>query len=174
MKSLLRSWLFRGALAVVVALVVGIGALVAYGYVQFRHLSSIERYTPGGTQVSVRARTVEGLGTVLVTDKGYALYMFPPDDRQRVTCTGECASAWPPLVVPAGASVVAGDGVKAGLLGTLARPGGGRVVTYHGWPLYTYVGDADPLKAAGQGVDADGGYWYVLRPSGEVVTSAPS
>ena len=23
-------------------------------------------------------------------------------------------------------------------------PGGGRVVTYHGWPLYTYLGDATP------------------------------
>ena len=44
------------------------------------------------------------------------------------------------------------------------------MVTYHGWPLYTYLGDDRPLRATGQGVDADGGYWYVMRPSGAIVT----
>jgi predicted lipoprotein with Yx(FWY)xxD motif len=43
------------------------------------------------------------------------------------------------------------------------------VVTYHGWPLYAYLGDASPGRAAGQGADDDGGYWYVMRPSGRIV-----
>jgi hypothetical protein len=51
---------------------------------------------------------------------------------------------------------------------TAANPGGGRVVTYHGWPLYTYLGDAVPGRAAGQGSDDDGGYWYLMRPSGHI------
>jgi predicted lipoprotein with Yx(FWY)xxD motif len=55
------------------------------------------------------------------------------------------------------------------LLGTLPNPGGGRVVTYDGWPLYTYLGDAAPGRAAGQGEDDDGGSWYVIRPSGQIV-----
>lgn len=76
--------------------------------------------------------------------------------------------------MPPGARLVAGDGVKPGLLRTIPKPGGGRVATYDGWPLYTYLGDADPLKAAGQAVDADGGYWYVMRPSGQIVNSPRS
>lgn len=43
-----------------------------------------------------------------------------------------------------------------------------RVVTYHGWPLYTYLGDASAGHAAGQGKDDDG-YWYVMRASGRIV-----
>ena len=68
-----------------------------------------------------------------------------------------------------GETVAAGPGVRPGLLGTAPNPGGGRVVTYHGWPLYTYLGDAAPGPADGQGADDDGGYWYVMRPSGQIV-----
>ena len=46
----------------------------------------------------------------------------------------------------------------------------GRVITYQGWPLYTYLGDASPGHAAGQGKNDDGGYWYVMRPSGQIVS----
>ena len=40
------------------------------------------------------------------------------------------------------------------------------MVTYDGWPLYTYTGDIDPGQATGQDIDLNGGDWYVLRPSG--------
>jgi len=106
---------------------------------------------------------------VLVTNKGFALYMFAPDAARHVTCTGDCATSWPPLLVRAGETVAAGPGVRPGLLGTAPNPGGGRVVTYHGWPLYTYLGDATPGQPAGQGADDDGGYWYVMRPSGQIL-----
>jgi predicted lipoprotein with Yx(FWY)xxD motif len=51
----------------------------------------------------------------------------------------------------------------------MPNPGGGRVVTYHAWPLYTYLGDASAGHVSGQGEDEDGGYWYVMRPSGQIV-----
>lgn len=38
-----------------------------------------------------------------------------------------------------------------------------------GWPLYTYLGDADPGHAAGQGNNDDGGDWYAMRPSGQIL-----
>ena len=69
----------------------------------------------------------------------------------------------------AGQAVAAGPGVRPGLLGTAPNPGGGRVVTYHGWPLYTYLDDASAGHAAGQGANHDGGYWCTMRPSGQVV-----
>jgi hypothetical protein len=83
---------------------------------------------------------------------------------------GGRATDWPPLLVQPGQTVAAGPGVRPGLLGTAPNPGGGRVVTYDGWPLYTYPGDADLGHAAGQGADDDGGYWYVIRPSGQIVS----
>lgn len=95
--------------------------------------------------------------------------MFAPDAARHVTCTGDCTTSWPPLLVRGGETVAAGPGVRAGLLGTAPNPGGGRVVTYRGWPLYTYLGDASSGQAAGQGADDDGGYWYVMRPSGQIV-----
>lgn len=95
--------------------------------------------------------------------------MFPPDAASRVSCTGGCADGWPALLVPPGTTVAAGAGVRPGLLGTVRGPDGKRVVTYHGWPLYTYLGDAAPGRAAGQGANDDGGYWYVMRPSGQIV-----
>lgn len=158
-----------GALALLTVLV-GIGAVLASA--ELRHASSIVRYTTAGGQITVKAEEVGDFGEVLVIDKAYALYMFPPDRDRRVACTGDCASAWPPLLLPPGGRLVAGAGVKRSLLSADPDPGGGRVVTYAGWPLYTYLGDGVPRQAAGQAVDADGGYWYLMRPSGEIVGSS--
>ena len=119
-----------------------------------------------GPKVTVMARSVPGVGQVLVTSTGYTLYLFQPDDRQTVTCTAVCAGTWPPLMLPSGGVAVAGPGVKSSLLGSDPDPAGGRVVTYDGWPLYTYVGDIQPRQATGQGIDLNGGAWFVLRPSG--------
>jgi len=126
-----------------------------------------------GPKVIVAARQLHGAGTVLVTAKGYALYMFEPDGRKQVTCTGACAGTWPPLRLPAGATVVAGHGVKASLLGSDPDPAGGRVVTYGGWPLYTYSGDVQPGQVTGQAIDLNGGDWYLMRLSGQPLIPAP-
>ncbi len=157
--------------AIVIAVIlVGLGSLVGYVYVKY---VAVERYSAKGPTVTVDAHEVKGFGTILVTDNNFALYMFPPDGRRKVTCTGDCAGNWPPLFASAGKKVVAGPGVHADLLGTMTKPGGGRVVTYNGWPLYTFVGDPDPLRARGQGVEADGGLWWVMNPAGDIVKSGP-
>ena len=124
-------------------------------------------------KVTVMVRSLPDVGTVLVTGKGYALYMFEPDHRRAVTCTGVCAGTWPPLMLPSGAALAAGAGVKASLLGSDPAPDGGRVVTYGGWPLYTYTGDVEPSQATGQAIDLNGGEWYVLRPSGAPLEPEP-
>jgi predicted lipoprotein with Yx(FWY)xxD motif len=120
-----------------------------------------------GQRIEIMEQSVSGVGTMLVTSKGYALYMFQPDNRRAVTCTGTCAGTWPPVMLPAGATPVAGPGVHASLLGSDPDPTGGRVLTYNGWPLYTYSGDVGPGQANGQGIDLNGGEWYVMSPSGQ-------
>jgi predicted lipoprotein with Yx(FWY)xxD motif len=121
----------------------------------------------GGGTLTVMARSLPGVGTVLVNSRGYTLYMFAPDHQRSVTCTGSCLGTWPPLMLPSGATLAAGPGVKSMLLGSDPGPAGARVVTYHGWPLYTYAGDVKPGQATGQNGDVNGGYWYVIRPSGQ-------
>jgi predicted lipoprotein with Yx(FWY)xxD motif len=124
--------------------------------------------------VTIRARNVPGVGTVLVNSGGYTLYMFKPDAQRRVTCTGLCTANWPPAKISAGERVVAGPGVRADLLGSDPDPSGGRVVTYNGWPLYTYSSDVQPGEDTGQAIDINGGEWYVMRPSGEPLTAKPT
>jgi predicted lipoprotein with Yx(FWY)xxD motif len=126
-----------------------------------------------GQAVPIDARAVPGVGTVLVTSGRYVLYVFAPDNHRAVTCTGACAGTWPPLMLPAGAVLVAGPGVKQSLLGSVPDPAGGRVVSYEGWPLYGYSGDVQPGQATGQDIDLNGGEWYVIRPSGQPLVPAP-
>ena len=119
--------------------------------------------------VLVKTRSVPGLGTILVDSKGRTLYMFVPDKQKKVTCVGNCARIWPPLMLKSGAKAAAAGGVKQSLLGSDKDPAGGRVVTYNRWPLYLYLGDSKPGVAAGQALNLNGGLWYVLSPSGAVI-----
>jgi predicted lipoprotein with Yx(FWY)xxD motif len=121
---------------------------------------------PGHPSVTVDARSLSGVGTVLTESNDQALYMFSKDSHGHVTCTSLCAATWPPLKLPAGAKIVAGSGVTRGLLGSAADPAGGRVVTYGGWPLYSYDGD-QPGQVNGQALNLNGGFWYLMRPSGQ-------
>jgi predicted lipoprotein with Yx(FWY)xxD motif len=112
----------------------------------------------------VDATSVGTHGVILVTRTGATLYRYTPDGTGPSTCTGTCATAWPPLTVPAGTtSVAAGSGVTAADLGTVTGSNGQIQVTYNKMPLYTYAGDSAPGQANGQGV---GGTWFVLPASG--------
>lgn len=121
---------------------------------------------------TVKTARVKGLGTILVNNKGFTLYMFKPDKQKRVTCKGPCAAIWPPLKIKAGQKPTAGGLARQRLLGTVKNPSGGLVVTYNHWPLYTYVTDTKPGQASGQGVN-NFGLWYVLSPRGQVITKKP-
>lgn len=123
--------------------------------------------------VVISTRLVPKLGTVLVDSKGRTLYMFVPDKRRRVTCVKTCAVVWPPAKLPAGAKPVARGKVQARLLGSDPNPAGGRVITYNHWPLYTYVADTKPGQAKGQALNLNGGLWYVLSPSGQIIRKKP-
>jgi len=151
------------AAAVVVGLVVTAGAGATQSASTAKRRAKV---------VEITTRKVPRLGTVLVNSKGLTLYMFVPDKRHRVTCVSTCAVVWPPVKLPKGARPLARGKAKQQLLGSDRDPAGGRVVTYHGWPLYTYVVDRKPGQATGQALDLNGGLWYVLAPSGKVIRTA--
>jgi predicted lipoprotein with Yx(FWY)xxD motif len=128
---------------------------------------------PAGTKVTISGATVPGLGVILVNAEGRTLYTFAPDKKSKVTCTSSCASVWPPVTLSAGEAPAAAKQAKASLLSSDANPSGGKVVTYAGWPLYTYVADSAPGTATGQALNLNGGLWYVITPAGKVITKKP-
>jgi predicted lipoprotein with Yx(FWY)xxD motif len=96
---------------------------------------------------------------VFTNAQGMTLYHYSPDTPGASTCTGGCATIWPPLVLPAGTTTpVAGKGVDG--LGTITRSDGTVQVTYDKEPLYTFSGDMSSADAKGQGV---GGVWFAVK-----------
>jgi predicted lipoprotein with Yx(FWY)xxD motif len=126
------------------------------------------------TTATVSTRKISGLGVVLVNAKGRTLYAFMKDAQRRVTCTGSCASFWPPLKWKTMSKPTAGGAAKRALLSSDKNPSGGRVVTYNKWPLYTYSGDSAAGQAHGQAKNLNGGKWYVISPSGALIKHTAS
>jgi predicted lipoprotein with Yx(FWY)xxD motif len=109
------------------------------------------------------------LGPILIDSQGRTLYLWQADTGTKSTCTGACASAWPPLVTTS--KPTAGSGVTSSLLGTTKRTNGTEQVTYSGHPLYRFAGDTASHKTNGQGSNGFGAPWYVLSPRGNPVTA---
>ena len=112
------------------------------------------------------------LGTVVVDGGGRTLYVFAKDTGPKSTCSGACASNWPPFT--ASSAPRAGTGVAASALSLVKRDDGRRQVTLDGHPLYFFGGDRSPGQANGQGSDAFGAKWFVVSPSGRSVTGSAS
>ena len=105
-------------------------------------------------------------GTILVASNRMTLYRYTPDMKNESTCSGACATYWPPLLVKGAAKPTAGSGATASLLGTTKRANGAMQVTYAGWPLYFYAGDKKAGQTNGQGFQKS---WYVVSTTGALV-----
>ena len=102
------------------------------------------------------------LGAHLAGADGRSLYLLTADSMNTATCTGSCATAWPPFEVSPGGGVAAGDGVT-GTLATITRADDGKSqVTYNGIPLYYFAKDAKAGDVNGQGVK---GVWFLAAPA---------
>ena len=103
----------------------------------------------------------------MVDGKGMSVYYYTKDvkDSGTSTCTGGCLDAWPPVLAAADTPAV--DGVT-GTVGTIATPDGKKQLTINGMPVYYYAKDLAAGDITGQGV---GGVWYLVAPSGEMITA---
>jgi predicted lipoprotein with Yx(FWY)xxD motif len=100
--------------------------------------------------VVVGTASSPSFGTVLTGPNGMTLYTHAGDTATSSTCTGDCATAWPPLA--ATGQPMAGPGLT-GKLGTATRPDGSTQVTYGGLPLYYWEGDKKAGDVTGNGID---------------------
>ena len=121
----------------------------------------------GGSQVGLHTTS---LGTFLVDGQGKTLYLFEKDTGTTSTCTGACASAWPPFTTKGAPQ--AGSGVNTSMLGTTTRSDGSTEVTYHGHPLYYFAGDTGPGTTKGEGLKAFGAGWYVVNAAGNKIDNS--
>jgi predicted lipoprotein with Yx(FWY)xxD motif len=118
---------------------------------------------------TISAKSVPGVGTVLVNGQGRTLYLLSSEKGGKITCTDAngCTKYWPDTELPKGMTAAkAGSGIQASLLGTVKSADGNLYVTYNGWPLYTYIGDSGPGAANGEGIVSFGGTWDAVTTSG--------
>jgi predicted lipoprotein with Yx(FWY)xxD motif len=145
-------------------------AVAGYGGVSSASVSTAKQEATKAKPATVRVAKTN-LGKILVNSKGRTLYLFQADSGTTSACADACAAAWPPLT---SATPKIGKGAKASLTSTATRSDGKAQVIYNGHPLYTYSGDKKAGNTNGQGVNAFGGLWYVISPTGNEITSTPS
>ncbi len=158
----LRRWVVVGSLGAIVVIAAACGSASSSP-------TSVVKQRPASshtTQPVVQAAQVGALGMVLVDQSGFTLYRFAPDGTGKTTCTGACATAWPPLMVTS-AHVTGGPGITSSELGTITRPDGTLQVTFNGMALYRFSGDKKAGDATGQGV---AGVWSVVAASAAAAT----
>jgi predicted lipoprotein with Yx(FWY)xxD motif len=144
---------------VAAAMLLGASSLAGCG-------SSTSSAVSAAAEPTLLVESEPGYGPALTDPSGAVLYVWVHAGGGTLRCTGECARTWIPIVVAEGATAQAGVGVRAGLIGTVAHPGGGRMVTYAGRPLYDYLGDHTTFSVRGAGVAVDGGTFSPVAPDG--------
>jgi predicted lipoprotein with Yx(FWY)xxD motif len=124
----------------------------------------------GGGSNTINVTNNSDLGKILTDSNGRTVYLFMKDTGPKSTCSGACATDWPPVTTTG--KPTAGKGLTASMAGTTTRSDGTKQVTYNGHPLYLYVGDQSAGDTNGQNVNAFGAEWYVLSPAGAAVTKS--
>jgi predicted lipoprotein with Yx(FWY)xxD motif len=120
---------------------------------------------PGAARLLTTTQTA--IGTLVVDGAGRTLYLFAKDRGPASTCTGSCASQWPPLTATAKPRL--GPGVRTSAVTLVRRPDGTRQVVLAGHPLYRYAPDrAGDIN--GQAVSAFGAKWFAVTPAGTAIT----
>lgn len=123
----------------------------------------------GGTAVTLVSTTNNSkLGTILVNNKGFALYTL----KGNGACNAACSAIWPPLLVTGSAKPTLGSGVTG--LSTV-KVSGGEQVTYHGMRLYTFTLDKSAGQVSGNGLKDTWGTWLAIitKASATPTTTAP-
>ena len=125
----------------------------------------------GGTAAAGAVHTEDtSIGTLLVDARGMTVYSFANDTTDTSTCSGSCASNWPPVASSSASPTAASDVTAA--LGSIVRDDGSRQLTAAHHALYTFTGDTAPGQTNGHGRTLDGGLWTAVSPDGSPVPTA--
>jgi predicted lipoprotein with Yx(FWY)xxD motif len=115
----------------------------------------------GEEEYKIEVATSGSIGKYLTGEDGKTLYIFKNDTTaNQSTCTGDCATKWPPFTIDEDEDVEAGDGVT-GKIATFDRADGKTQVSYKGQPLYYFASDSKAGDTNGQGI---GNVWFAATP----------
>jgi predicted lipoprotein with Yx(FWY)xxD motif len=105
------------------------------------------------------------IGYVLAQANGQVVYTYSKDTKGgSPTCTGSCATTWPPVT---GTPKAGPADTFPSTFGVVKGAGGVEQITYNGLPLYKFAG-AKALTVAGNGLD---GEWHVVSLSESDISS---
>lgn len=113
-------------------------------------------------------------GDIIVGPSGLSVYRFSEDTKGTVTCYGQCAATWPPLLAETSSPSKASD--ITATIGTITRNSGNsnnsetNQIAANRYPLYQHTPDKQPGDTNGQGVTSFGGTWYLVAPDGSTIT----
>ncbi len=121
-------------------------------------------FPPQGTTVMIVQKS--NVGYVLAEASGLVVYTYKKDTKGGApTCTGSCATTWPPVT---GTPKAGPADTFPGAFGVVKGAGGVEQITYNGYPLYLYAG-AKPYTTSGNGI---GGEWHVIPLSESDISGA--
>lgn len=125
-------------------------------------------------KITIKTASVAGLGTVLVDGAGRTLYTLTSETAGKITCTtaNGCTDYWSQMDSKSDQRHETRGSARASMIGSEKGTPGTRVLTYHGRPLYTYVGDTANGQASGEGLKSFGGTWYAVSASGSLVKAS--
>lgn len=121
-------------------------------------------FPPQGTTVMIVQKS--NVGYVLAEASGLVVYTYKKDTKGGApTCTGSCATTWPPVT---GTPKAGPADTFPGTFGVVKGAGGVEQITYEGYPLYLFAG-AKPYTTSGNGI---GGVWHVVPLSESDISGA--
>ena len=97
-------------------------------------------------------KPVKSANGIMVSPSGMTLYTFDKDTKGKSSCSGQCATKWPPFTVT--------SAPKGNDYSTVKRDDGTMQLAYDGKPLYLYSGDSKPGERKGDNVN---GVWHVMK-----------
>src|SRR3954451_10348841 len=108
----------------------------------------------GHHTVELTVTRSDDIGEYVSDGAGRTLYRFDNDsaDPPKSTCNGDCATAWPPLLIKSPGKIFP-KGVAPRIIGYVERADHTCQVTIAGHPVYYFVADARPGDINGQGVN---------------------
>ena len=124
----------------------------------------------GAASLTIGSTADATLGAYLTGMNGMTLYVLTKDTPDTSSCSGGCATNWPPLSVASGATITGPSGATMAFA-TITRADGIVQATYNHMPLYYFAGDSAAGDTKGQGSN---GVWFVAPVSGKVGAVVPS
>jgi len=111
--------------------------------------------------------SIEPYQNSLIDENGWQMYIFASDTPNNGSqCYGDCALAWPPVLLFPGATFCPDVGVNMSLISMINRTDNTTQLAYNGYPMYYFSLDESPGDQNGNQLVGAGNYWFLMNSMG--------